>query len=495
MYTLIIVLIVLYLIYNFIHKNSKRYKNEVTGPIAFPVIGNLHLFFSKKRHPHQILTDLTKKYGLVYRFYMGHIYSLVVTDPDLIREIFVKNFDNFTDRLHLPSIKYVGGNYKGVVMADEYYWKINKAKIISSFSNSNLKKVSHILEKTASDLLNVMNEYCSDQGGNKGNWAPRLYCQKYTMNIVLRYIFNLEIPYEENVNGRVSELIDSINSILQILKSGGAGDYISFLSPFYDFYLTHFQKDMPKINKFIEEIVMEHIQTIDKENPRDLIDSLILQYDVTKQESINDISCFGRELFMAGTESTANSLIWFILIMANNPNVQEKIYGELKSVSNQKSISDSEYLKLTLKDRNSTPYLNASIKESMRYKNIGPLGIPRACKKDIVINDIFIPAGCQVFQNFHGLSHIDQFWNEPYQFLPERFLNNSHSDVFIPFSVGPRNCLGLSLAQDEMYLACANVMLNYKISPPDGVETLDESEIFGIAIHPHHFEVKLEKRQ
>ncbi|KYR00510.1 hypothetical protein DLAC_02521 [Tieghemostelium lacteum] len=489
MFIFISILIFIYLIYNFIQKNRKRVANEVSGPLAFPVIGNLTTLISKTKMPHEILSDLTKKHGLVYRFYMGHYYSLVVTDPEVVREIFVKNFDNFVDRPHIPSLRYAGNDFKGIAMADEEYWRDHKSKIVSAFSNTNIKKVSTILEKTTNDLIAIMSEY----ERKSEEFSPRIYCQKYTMNIVLRYIFSLEIAMDEDKSGREAKLIQPILDIFQLLSAGGAGDFISFLSPLYDFYLTHFRKEISQINAFVREVVMEHLETIDRENPRDLIDTLILEYDTSKKENIEKIVCFGREIFMASTETTANTLEWFLLILANNKNVQEKIYNELKARMDQNMLKEGE-CKLTTKDRNSTPYLNAAIKETMRYRVIGPLGLPRIAKDDILVKDIFIPKGTQIFQNFYGLSNSDKFWNEPKTFMPERFLNNSHSDVFIPFSLGPRNCLGMSLALDEMYLSCANIFANFKLSPPNGLPALNESEIWGLALHPHKFSLKLEKR-
>ncbi|KYR00511.1 hypothetical protein DLAC_02522 [Tieghemostelium lacteum] len=447
----------------------------------------MHLLSSKKL-PHEVLNGLSSKYGMVYRFYMGSYYSLVVTDPDMMREIFIKNFDNFTDRLHIPSIKYASNNFRGIGSADEYQWRVNKQRVISAFSGTNIKKVSHLLEKTTSELVSIMSEF--EASGRE--MEPIMYFRKYATNVICRYIFSLEVPYGDEEmgvdGGRVTQLIKAVHDISILLGSGSKGDFISVLSPFYDIYLTYFTKEITNINQFVREIVMEHLNTLDKENPKDLIDTLIMQFDCTKPENIQEIVYIARDIFMS-VETPANTLEWFTLLMANYPIVQEKVYQELKMI-----VSERDNIQLTLKDRNSTPYLNATIKESMRYKNIAPLGGSRVAKNDIVINNIFIPKGCNIIQNFYGLSRNEQFWNEPNQFLPDRFINNNHSDLFYPFALGPRNCLGQNLALDELYLACSNILVNFKISPPEGSSKLDETEIFSLSAHPHKFKIKLEKR-
>lgn len=61
-------------------------KNRPPGPLNLPIIGSLYVFRDKTKRPHEILTDLSKKYGKIYGLQMGSIYTVVLSDPALIRE-------------------------------------------------------------------------------------------------------------------------------------------------------------------------------------------------------------------------------------------------------------------------------------------------------------------------------------------------------------------------------------------------------------------------
>ncbi|KYQ96730.1 hypothetical protein DLAC_04027 [Tieghemostelium lacteum] len=420
---------------------------------------------------------------------MGDKYSIVLNDPEVIKDIFLTNPDNFLSRPHSPTNRYVGYDYKGIAFADESYWRVNKPKIVSAFSNTNLKKVNALFEQTTNEFISLM----TSMEKKSKSCNPKVLCQNYTMNIIFRYVYSFDIPFDEDKKGKEIRLIDPIQRIFVMLGNFSFGDFISFLNPIYDFYLQHFRTEISEIDEFIAEVVKEHIETIDRDNPRDLVDSLILEFDITKQENIDTIVCFGREILIASTDSIANVLEWFFLLLANNQDAQEKCYRELRGVFEPKMLNEDE-LKITMKDRNFTPFFNSTLKETMRYKMIGPLGVPRVATKDTVTKGIFIPKGAAIYQNLHALSNLEQYWNEPNRFIPERFLNNSHSDLFMPFSIGKRGCLGSSLAKDELFLAAANILANFKISPLDGITKIDETSTIGLAQLPHHFDVKIERR-
>ncbi|KYR00916.1 hypothetical protein DLAC_11534 [Tieghemostelium lacteum] len=130
----------------------------------------------------------------------------------------------------------------------------------------------------------------------------------------------------------------------------------------------------------------------------------------------------------------------------------------------------------------------------MRYRPAGLFNLPRLTNQDITVDDLFIPKGTQFLFFQYGHCKSEEYWESPNEFIPERFIKNSHSDIFYPFSLGQRSCVGINLAQDTLYLAISNLFLNFKITPPIENTILDDIEVLGLTLHCKPYNIKIEKR-
>eukprot|EP01132_Coremiostelium_polycephalum_P001258 gene1258-1587_t len=422
---------------------KKHPGKQIQGPGMFstlPLLGNLHLLGGQ---PHLGFHKLAQQYQHFFKFWMGDHYTVVVSDPKLLREIWVKNNDNFINRIRTPSFKIFSSNFRNLASGDKEYWLTNRAMVGQTFTKLKILKIANeTIENETKLFIDTMEKLAS----SGQPVYPRKYFKKYSMNIILKYVFSESIPWEESVDaGRINRLLKPIEDLVGT--------------------------PMDQIKTFIKEIHEDHLKNLDPENPRDLMDSFIIG---CKESGLDPElpTIIGIDFLMAGTDTSSATVEWFALLMANYPHVQEKLYNELKSLSTKTSSSSKPFL--SLKSKSEATYFNAVIKEVMRIHPIGPLGLPRVAHNDIFIDEYFIPKGTQMIQNQYTLSHSSDFWENPQDFIPERFLNDKHSDVFIPFSVGARNCIGQSLAQEEIYAICSNFILNFQVSPLDGVDQIEE---------------------
>ncbi|KRT80979.1 cytochrome P450 [Oryctes borbonicus] len=144
----------------------------------------------------------------------------------------------------------------------------------------------------------------------------------------------------------------------------------------------------------------------------------------------------------AGFDTTTNSTCWSIFCMGSHPEVQEKVFEEVRSVLGDKPQPT------TMEELNQLKYMECVIKEALRLFPV--LGvITRVLDSDIELDGHRIPRGTQAILHI-GMVHRDpEHFPEPNKFIPERFLpENSktrHPFAYIPFSAGPRNCIGNSL--------------------------------------------------
>jgi cytochrome P450 len=196
---------------------------------------------------------------------------------------------------------------------------------------------------------------------------------------------------------------------------------------------------------------------------------------------------------------TVSAMKTFVLCMLLNPRVQQKAQAEIDAV-----IGSDRLPKLT--DRSSLPYLDACIKEALRWGPVTPEGLPHLSRSDDVYNGWLIPAGTIIIGNIwyvafprareemmsmlmnapRGMAHDPETYADPFEFRPERFLGSRPElDPDFTFGFGRRVCAGRALAETSIFLFAAHLLALCDVrraQNPDGtaVEVKVEYENDGI---------------
>uniref|UniRef100_A0A8C7BSL4 Steroid 17-alpha-hydroxylase/17,20 lyase n=1 Tax=Neovison vison TaxID=452646 RepID=A0A8C7BSL4_NEOVI len=128
----------------------------------------------------------------------------------------------------------------------------------------------------------------------------------------------------------------------------------------------------------------------------------------------------------------------------------------------------------TMSDRNQLLLLEATIREVLRIRPVAPTLIPHKAVVDSSIGEFAIDKGTSVIINLWALHHSEKEWHRPDQFLPERFLDPTKSQLispslsYLPFGAGPRSCLGETLARQELFLVMSWLLQRFDLEAPDG---------------------------
>ncbi|CAJ0572268.1 unnamed protein product, partial [Mesorhabditis spiculigera] len=166
------------------------------------------------------------------------------------------------------------------------------------------------------------------------------------------------------------------------------------------------------------------------------------------------------DLWVAGMETTSNTLNWGIAYLLNEPEVQKKIHAELDRVIK----SDRT---ITLADKPNLNYINATLNEIQRVANLLPLNLFRKTTEDVVIAGHPVPKDTMVIPQISVVLLDEKIFPEPYAFKPERFLNADGSlkkvEELIPFSIGKRQCPGEGLARMELFMFFANLLQRFEV--------------------------------
>ncbi|KAF9468328.1 cytochrome P450 [Collybia nuda] len=186
----------------------------------------------------------------------------------------------------------------------------------------------------------------------------------------------------------------------------------------------------------------------------------------------------------------------FILAMAKYPKVQEAIKKEIDQVVGGERLP-------TFQDRVNLPYVNATIKEALRWKAALPLGFARTVKNDDFFQGYYIPAGSIVLSNIWAIAHDEKSGILPEEFCPERFLKNHvHETAIDPytyvFGFGPRVCPGKSLGDNNLFALVTGLMATMNIMSPIGADgkpvNIDPQYTSGFVSHSESFDVIITPR-
>ena len=229
-------------------------------------------------------------------------------------------------------------------------------------------------------------------------------------------------------------------------------------------WFQNFDKAMETMHLIIESRIKEAIKGMKDLKSKSYEEMSVLEKMIVKNRDSGDALpiAMAEDGMLAGMDTTGNSTGFLLYHLATNIEKQEKLYQEIKSVTqDQKGY-------LTEKQLNGMKYLNACIKECLRLTP-ATLGTSRITTRDCVIGDYSVPKGTMLFQLNMIMARDKKNFNNPDDYLPERWLRenkeieNINPFASIPFSHGPRMCVGRRFATLEITLAIIKILSKFKL--------------------------------
>ena len=191
---------------------------------------------------------------------------------------------------------------------------------------------------------------------------------------------------------------------------------------------------------------------------------------------------YDQDLFLAGTDTTSDTIEWAMAELLHNPEKMVKAQRELQEVLGKDGIvQESDISKL--------PYLQAIVKETFRLHPLAPLLVPYKAETDVKICGFTVPKNSQVLINAWDIGCDPSVWSNPNAFMPERFLGcdidvKGRDFELIPFGAGRRICLALPLAHRMVHLILVSLLHSYAWKLDDGMkpEDMDMNEKLGFTL-------------
>lgn len=199
--------------------------------------------------------------------------------------------------------------------------------------------------------------------------------------------------------------------------------------------------------------------------------------------SWDDIKAILMIIFIAGTDTSSAVVTWAMTALVKTPDALRRVQQEIRNiVGNKPFVVEDDIEKL--------PYFKAVIKEAMRFYPPVPLLVPRETTNRCSIDGYEIQPKTMIYFNFWAISRDPEYWQNPHEFLPDRFMDSKidykgKDFGFIPFGSGRRACPGISFGVATVELALANLLFTFDWELPDGMtkEDVNTDASPGITMH------------
>nr|XP_060611508.1 cytochrome P450 1A5-like [Anolis sagrei ordinatus] len=494
---LVVFFLVLVIIKSFRQKIPPGLKS-LPGPKGYPLIGSM---LDLGKNPHLTLSQMRQKYGDVMQIRIGTRPILVLSGLETIRQALVKQGEDFAGRPNLYSFQFVGegqslafGSCPAGVWRSRRKVAQNALKVISIAANENLSTcpLEEFVSTEADYLLTKFQELMKE----KNSFEPYRYLVVSVANVICGMCFGKRYDHEDQ---ELLSLVNINNDFGEAAASGNPADFIPLLRYLPNQTMKVFRDLNTRFGNLVKRIAKEHYISFDKNNIRDITDSLIDYWQSKKVDVNANIQQLGQnivhivgDIFGAGFDTVTTGLSWCLAYLVTYPEIQKKIQEEL-----DQNIGCERKAKLS--DRTMLPYTEAFILEMFRHSSFVPFTIPHCTMKDTALNGFYIPKDTCVFVNQWQVNHDPKLWKDPSVFNPGRFLaangsriNRTESEKILTFGLGRRRCLGENIGRCEIFLFLTTLVQKLEFSICPGKE-VDFTPQYGLSMkfkRCEHFQIK-----
>ncbi|CBY07251.1 unnamed protein product [Oikopleura dioica] len=313
-------------------------------------------------------------------------------------------------------------------------------------------RISEIIKESSEKIVACLERVGSSAAGID----PRRVFMNASLNVTSGFAFNKTYDFEDPQFEEIAEIIESyfagITSMALLQMSWNILPRWICRSDFYNrlWEKTSYRKD------------------IDAQNPRNYLETILIDAEQEPRWGYFTVAATIAAIFLAASDTLSVTMTWLVLVLADNPEVQKKMLEE---------ISAAREIDADLKKEN-CPFIRSVLLESQRLNPVADT-LPHITTDDVQLKDCFIPKGSQLFASLTAIMHDPKNFVEPGKFIPDRFIKNGefvNNPKVCAFSVGLRDCIGKTLAQDEYFAFATTIVENFKINRIAGNMEVDNAD-------------------
>ena len=369
------------------------------------------------------IAELLNEYGDIVRIKSKTRNSdtYLVNNPEYIKHILLKNHQNYKKGVGFERVKMLLGN--GIIVSDGPFWRKQRRLIQPAFSKAMIEAQVEVIQKCNIERMEKWSALLKTDSSAEIDISYE--ASDLALDIVLRVLFSDDVDTlleksGENPFAFLTE--DPTRDVTVVLK------YRALMG-----LLLKLIEARRTTTKKYNDFVSVFVEARDKETGEGMTDKELLDEVMT--------------MIVAGHETSAITLTWVWYFIAKYQNVDNAIQKEL----NTSGITGAP----GFNDLDKFPYIKQVTEEALRIYPPVWLYSRKAIEAD-TFGKYSIPAGADIFISPYYLHRNTEFWNQPEEYQPERFsaeaIKAQHKFSYIPFSAGPRRCIGDFFATVEMQI-------------------------------------------
>lgn len=477
---LLILLITVVLVYDYL---SKKRVNDVLsympGPRSLPLVGNILAYVG--RTPEDIFNLIAanrQKYGPLYRVWIFNRPAVFCADPKDVEVILTSSKLITKNSLYDMLVGWLG---YGLLISTGPKWHSRRKAITPTFHFKILEQFVEVFDQQGKELV----EAIRDKADGKTVFDIYPFICRMALDIIAETSMGTKINAQKNPNFGYVRAVSDITAIFskRLLKAWYRLDVpFKLLEP--NLYKRQIET-IRKMHDFTENVIQKRRDALEKEiaegnsfakekNDEDIgITKKMALLDVLLQSTIDGKPLSNEDIreevdtFMfEGHDTTTSAMSFTLFLVSRHPEVQTKAFEEIRDVLGLDTTKP-----ITLHDLNNLKYLECVIKEGLRLYPPVPL-IGRRFQEDSEINGKKIPAGTDFTIGIYVILRDGEYFPKPNDFIPERHSAENENNAektnpyaYIPFSAGPRNCIGQKFAILEMKSTISKILRNYELLP------------------------------
>jgi cytochrome P450 len=394
------------------------------------------------------LDEWRQGYGDMVHLRIWPEHQIVVTDPQLVRELLVNHHDAFIRwERGIEVMSQLHGN--SVLTAEGEPWRSKRQALKPSFAP---KAVQSFVPVIASAAAKAFSQWRTDDE----DWPIENAFTSLGMDVIVRMMFSSEI----DADARMAE-----RAVHDTAVAGNAEMYWPASWPDWMPWKRTKRQALGVLNRLIDRHVQARLALDPAVWPEDVLSRLLaLHLDDPAAWPLKAVRDECMTAFLAGHETSAATLTWWAWCMAANPSAQSAAQREVDAALQGRTPEVHHLPALAC--------LTRTLQETLRLYPAAPVLLTRRSLRPITLGGWQLPARTMFTVPVRLMHHDPRWFQDPHAYRPERFSGDAPDiprGAFMPFGTGPRVCLGQHLAMAEMTVIAAMFLQRFAVTAPVGM--------------------------
>ncbi|XP_062563395.1 probable cytochrome P450 9f2 [Armigeres subalbatus] len=492
------ILVIAAIIYRWLNSNHDYFLHKpIPSMPVWPIMGSTGSLLFKRCTFSDFVQTNYKKYSAarVFGLFDTNIPMYVICDPELIKRIAVTDFDHFMD--HRPIFGASNPDHPNLLFEKTLFgmagpkWKSMRSTLSPAFTGSKMRQMFEFVVKCSDNMVRFY------QGEPRGKqYEMKDVFSRFSNDVIATCAFGIEV---DSVRKRDNEFFAHGSKMFQMNRLSVVARLIGFR--FAPALMSQFGLDLndQEQNQYFSSLVRETISARETKGilRPDMVHLLmeakkgllkhqkeieqhkgfatVEESEIMKTQSPNtmtELELIAQCLifFLAGFDTVSTCLTYTAYELALNPEIQDKLFKEIKEIHetlNGEPLNYETLQKMT--------YMDMVISEVLRkWPAIATLD--RHCVQDYEMDagnglKFTIERGSGIWFPIHAMHHDPNYYPEPERFLPERFSEQNKANInmgaYLPFGIGPRNCIGSRFALMEVKAIVYHFLLSFSFERTD----------------------------